>query len=306
MSEMANKISNKFKQMTERFKPPAEVRSVSNRQAAIWGLTGAALMGYGMRRKGMLGSTLAAAGAASIYRAFSQLLPGQRMKTAGCAETVIQQSVPEVFRFCAHLSNLRSILPRTIMSPAPGLPEEEGIRAQVIESREHDLLVWRAVQDECQYVGRMEFHPAYYGRGTSVALSLEQSAGGPAWAGNLQQHAEESLRRLKAVLESHAGEDVFAVGELASDTAEVTGWAPESGEPDERRFGYSRADVSSSFGDDEGFAPESGDRILDRAVDQSLPEPERIEENAQENRVTEGSEESFPASDAPSWTPGRT
>lgn len=85
-----------------------------------------------------------------------------------------------------------------------------------------------------------------------------------------------------------------------------TGWAPESGEPEEiARFGPD--EVFGVAGSDASVAPESGDRILDRqSMDQGLPETESFEEQASEQRVLEGSEESFPASDAPSWTPGRT
>jgi len=85
-----------------------------------------------------------------------------------------------------------------------------------------------------------------------------------------------------------------------------TGWAPESGEPGETRAGYGRGECSSVAGDDLGLAPESGERFVDTPTAEAAPVCERIEELADEDdRVMESSEESFPASDAPSWTSGR-
>ena len=48
-------------------------------------------------------------------------------------------------------------------------------------------------------------------------------------------------------------------------------------------------------------------RMLDQSASQEgIPETTTNEQRDAEHRVLQGSEESFPASDAPSWTPGRT
>lgn len=234
-------------------------------------------------------------------------------KSCGAADAFIVRPVSEVFGFCRELRNLQSILSQWIMPPG-SLPGELGRaewRSEILEEQADELLVWRVTNDRFQYRGRMEFQPARYGLGTSVTLFIQCMPPELLPQVDLQREAEESLRRLKVVLESKAvAEAVAEPGQLvpsaetgvAPTQGDVESWAPESGEPAEVQVGYGRGERSSVAGDDVGLAPESGERI----VDEGFPETETVEEHADEYRVTESSEESFPASDAPSWTPGRT
>lgn len=243
-------------------------------------------------------------------------------KACGAADAFIARAVSEVFGFCRELKNLQSILSQWIMPPG-SLPGEFGRatwRSEILEEQGGQLLVWQVTNDRFQYRGRMEFQPARYGLGTSVALLLQCMPPELLPQVDLQREAEESLRRLKVVLEARAVAEAVAEPDQVVPSAEtrvaptqgdVESWAPESGEPAEVQVGYGRGERSSVAGDDVGLAPESGERVVDERTQrgvppEALPETGTIEERADEYRVAEGSEESFPASDVPSWAPGHT
>lgn len=292
-------------------------------RASVCTVLGAGLMALGLRRKGAVGGVLAAAGAASLFRGASDWLSQQEQEgsawlgteqgSSGKAGTEIECSLSDAYGFCRELRNLQSIVPQAVLpagSPASSAGEWN---SDLLEAREGELLVWRIRRGDIEHLGRMTFQPATHGRGTAVEFWIWRPPPSDTRS-DLQIDAEEMLRRLKVVLETRAGGVpspldetglTFTTGALQSpaDGADEAGRAPESGEPGDTRRVFERRDVSSVAGDDVGYAPESGDRVADRTDEKARIE--QIEESAGEHRVLQGSEESFPASDAPSWTPGR-
>lgn len=292
-------------------------------RASLYVALGGGLIGLGLMRKGALGGALAAAGGAALIHALRDWFragPVDESRSFGDARDTIGRSVSDVYSFCCELDNLRSIVPQSVLPPGPRVGQEE-LDARLVECRPDELVVWRSLRGDIEHYGRMEFHPAEYGRATLVQLSLWRLplAAVDPLVPDLRQQARETLRRLKGVLESGSGMAESFFEELQMPLAEdlsnspdedLTGWAPESGEPDESRTWFGRGEASSVSGDDVSLAPESGERFVDRAEGNRLSETgssdlERYEESAAEHRVLEGSEESFPASDAPAWTPGR-
>lgn len=88
---------------------------------------------------------------------------------------------------------------------------------------------------------------------------------------------------------------------------------PGSYAPPNLAFESHQGQSSSSLGFPESgaqpavWSSSASSNMLDQsAMEEGLPETTTYEKRDAEHRVIQGSEESFPASDAPSWTPGRT
>lgn len=286
-------------------------------------IAGGLMLMYGLKRRGAVGSVLSVIGGGMLYERFRDWFEEEGRgpfedkggaSSFGDAVTVVDRSVSDVFNFCLDAHNLLAVVPQITegaLADAAAPSGEEDFGFAYVEARGNELLAWQNRYEDAEEFGRMEFSPFNYGRATRVELSLwRQPAGGT----DLRHEAREALRRLKTMLESRGvmRNDARAVPVedtrmQPSQAEELTGWAPESGEPREVGTGPSRGEMSSVSDSDEAFAPESGDRSTSEASGGAdVPEPERIEENAQEYRVTQGSEESFPASDSPSWMPGRS
>jgi len=255
---------------------------------------GAALVGYGMKKRTAGSTLLAILGGDLIYRGATGYLPlcgalGRRPIERGMGQSVsipyqhgirvdtaitIDTPQEELYYFWRNLENLprfmRHLHSVTVLDdkrshwiahgPGGKIVEWD---AEIINEQPNELIGWRSL--ECSSVdsaGSVHFKPAPGGRGTEVQIELQYNPPGGVVGAALARlmgedpanQIKEDLRRLKQVMET---------GETAT----------TEGQP-------------------------NGKEALTRCQ----PARARRSRDAESDTVQSASEESFPASDAPSWT----
>jgi uncharacterized membrane protein len=211
----------------------------------------------------------------------------------------IQRPVQEVYDFWRNFENLTCVAPHLCCVVGEGGRSHwEALTprgmyqwdAQIIAEEPGRLIAWRTLEgSDFDHAGVVEFKPAPGGRGTEVRVYLRyhppMGVIGAAASKMMQtspgDEAASVLRQMKQLLESgevatgahHRGELRGGWSELAVDEEFVT----------EAVGGYGEA----------GAAMGVGGSISDR-------------EHQADDEVGEASEDSFPASDAPSWTTARS
>ncbi len=261
---------------------PARTLSILGGSAAIW---------FGLRRKSLFGSAVAVTGANYLMRGITG--NGDLLEYLGVRSTrgsvpygqgikirrsvTINQPPEELYRFWKNFENLPHFMQhlesvRVIddlhshwVTKAPAGRTIEW-DAEIVAHRENELIGWRSTGGPVEHVGSVHFEPAPGGRGTVVRVQLQYNPLGGRLGAALAKLFGPSP-------DQQIAEDLRRFKQLMEAGEIVT----VEGQPS----GRGRSSRTADF--------------TERPQRESIRRTEPVET---------ASEESFPASDAPSWTAG--
>jgi uncharacterized membrane protein len=220
--------------MNNRFARSAQTRSYSRYDTLMrWSpyLLGGGLIAYGLSRRSVRGSLVAAAGGAVALQGARINATTVSQQRFARASVIVDAPAAEVYRFWRDLENLPRFMHHLhsvsqfdrrrskwiAYGPASSLVEWT---AEIVAERENEIIAWRSLEGSQVHVdGSVEFRPATGNRGTVVdATILYRPLGGR--AGDIAAKffgkdpaflIEQDLRRFKALIET--GEIPTTVGQ---------------------------------------------------------------------------------------------
>jgi uncharacterized membrane protein len=217
-------------------------RNVAGGERAVTAAAGLALALAGLRRRGVGGAALAAAGAALLARAYTGRCPASRALALDRARAprspvasvphgggikiehavTVNRPAGELYRFWRRLENLPRFMEHLESVTLAGDGRSHwtakgpfGTRvewnADIVNDRENELIAWRSLKGaDVGNAGSVQFHPAPGGRGTEVKVVLEYRRRGGLLGSALaklsredpERQVREDLRRFKQVMEA--------------------------------------------------------------------------------------------------------
>lgn len=212
-----------------------EPRNVDDVERWVSGMSGAALALYGLRRRSVGGTALAALGAGLLYRGITgrsllyKALDLRLVRTTGGQQRIevvkvltINRSPEELYRFWRNFENLPTVMQHldfvTVLDDkrshwamkGPGGKRIEW-DAEIVNEKANQLIAWQSCEGaDVDHWGAVRFVPAPGGRGTEVTVELEYEPIGGAFGAAVAklfgeepgQQMAEDLRRFKQLMEA--------------------------------------------------------------------------------------------------------
>lgn len=214
--------------------PPAST-NVDDVERWVSGISGAALALYGLRRRSIGGTALAALGAVLVYRSVTgrsllyEALDLRLVRTTSGQQRIevvkartINRSPEELYRFWRNFENLPRVMRHlesvtvhderrshwVVKGPADRHIEWD---AEIVNEKANQLIAWQSCEGaDIDHWGVVRFAPAPGGRGTEVTVELEYEPIAGSFGAMVTklfgeepaQQIEEDLRRFKQLMEA--------------------------------------------------------------------------------------------------------
>ncbi len=232
------------REQRSRISSSSESANVGDIERWVSGIAGAALALYGLRRRSVGGTALAAVGAGLIYRSLTgrsllyEALDLRLIRTTGGQQRIevvkamtINRSPEELYRFWRNFENLPTVMRHlesvtvrddrrshwTAKGPAGSHIAWD---AEIVNEKVNQLIAWQSCEGaDIEHWGVVRFVPAPGGRGTEVTVELEYAPIAGAFGATIAklfgeepaQQIEEDLRQFKQLME--AGEVATTEGQ---------------------------------------------------------------------------------------------
>ena len=232
---MATRLAEESRRSRSGVSASSESVNVDDVERWVSGISGAALVLYGLRRRSIGPTVLAALGAGLLYRsvtgrsALYQALHLRLIRTTRGQQRIevtkavtIDRSAEDLYRFWRNLENLPSVMQHldsvTVQNdkrshwvakgPAGRRVEWD---AEIVNDKTNQLIAWQSCEGaDIDHWGVVRFVPAPGGQGTQLTVELEYEPIGGSLGASIAklfgeepaQQIQEDLRRFKQLMEA--------------------------------------------------------------------------------------------------------